>query len=128
MELGALICTSATPACWRCPVQAYCKALGERRAADEHIFDANRAPAQPRQRRVAERRESPYTGSNRFYRGRIVEALRQIPAGDGLALRNLGERVKEGFGDEDALWLRALVEGLARDGLVVLEGESARLP
>ncbi|HEX9370491.1 MAG TPA: A/G-specific adenine glycosylase, partial [Roseiflexaceae bacterium] len=84
---------------------------------------------QPRApRRVAERREAPFAGSRRFYRGRIVEALRQMPPGESLSLADLGQRVKENFSDADRAWLRGLVEGLARDGLLLLEDETARLP
>lgn len=129
MELGALICSAATPACWRCPVQAHCRAYAARRSLDEQLFDAAAAPQEPRrQRRIAERPEAPFAGSSRFYRGRIVEALRQLPPGETLALDALGPRVKQGFDDADRPWLRALVEGLARDGLVALEDEAARLP
>jgi A/G-specific adenine glycosylase len=128
IELGALICTAAAPACWRCPVQAYCRAYTARRAADEQVFSNGVAPEQWQQRRIAERREAPYVGSSRFFRGRIVDALRQLPAGQALPLRELGRQVKDGFGDDDMQWLRALVEGLARDGLVAFDGEKARLP
>jgi A/G-specific adenine glycosylase len=126
MELGALVCTAAAPACWRCPVRAHCRAYAAWRSADEQVFADG--PAEPVRRRVAERREAPYAGSNRFYRGRTVEALRELPAGAAMPLAELGRRVKEGFGDADAAWLHKLVEGLARDGLLVLEGETARLP
>jgi A/G-specific adenine glycosylase len=128
MELGALLCTAAAPACWRCPAQAYCRAYAARRSADEQIF-SDRPPPQPqRQRRVAERREAAYRGSNRFYRGRVVGALRQLAPGQALPLSRLGVQIKDGFSDDDLPWLRGLVEGLARDGLVALEGELARLP
>jgi hypothetical protein len=40
----------------------------------------------------------------------------------------LGAQVKDGFSGGDLPWLRELLEGLARDGLVTLEGEQARLP
>ena len=128
MELGALICTAAAPACWRCPVQAHCRAYAARRAADEQLFSNPSVPAQPRLRRVAEKRETAYAGSNRYYRGRVIEALRQIQPGETLALDALGQQIKEGFADADIPWLRTLVEGLARDGLLALEGERARLP
>jgi A/G-specific adenine glycosylase len=138
IELGALICTAAAPACWRCPVQGRCKALAARRAADEQIFDrqdalAPRPPGPPvdgrRQGgRVAERREAPYTGSSRFYRGRIVDALRHVPPNQQISLPELGAQVKADFTTSDVPWLRSLVEGLARDGLLVLEGDAARLP
>jgi A/G-specific adenine glycosylase len=129
MELGALICTAATPVCWRCPLRTYCRDYAVRRTNDEQIFErAVATSVQPRQRSLAERRESAYAGSNRFYRGRIVETLRQQPPGTPLALAELGCRIKEGFTDEERAWLLELLEGLARDGLVFLEGEAVQLP
>jgi A/G-specific adenine glycosylase len=127
MELGALICTASAPACWRCPVREHCRAYAAWRLADEQVFASGQATA-PLQRRLAERREARYAGSNRFYRGRAVEALRRLPAGEAMPLLDLGRQVKRDFGEGDLPWLRALVEGLARDGLVALEGDSARLP
>jgi A/G-specific adenine glycosylase len=129
MELGALICTAAAPACWRCPLQAHCRAYAARRAADEQLFSDVAMPVEPqRPRRVAERREAPYAGSNRFYRGRAIEALRRRPPGESLTLAELGRAIKSDFGEGDMPWLCALVEGLARDGLLVLEDEQVRLP
>jgi A/G-specific adenine glycosylase len=129
MELGALICTAAAPACWRCPLRPYCRDYAARRTNDEQIFEATTvANERPRTRRVAERHETVYAGSSRFYRGRIVEMLRQLPPGTPLALGKLGRRIKEEYGDNDDAWLRGLVEGLARDGLLLLEGEAVRLP
>jgi A/G-specific adenine glycosylase len=128
MELGALICTAAGPACWRCPLRAECRAYAERRAADEQLFGNRAAPPQPQPRRVAERRESPYAGSNRFYRGRAIEALRGLGPGQALPLAQLGRAIKSDFVENDMSWLRALVAGLARDGLLSLEDEQARLP
>jgi A/G-specific adenine glycosylase len=128
MELGALICTAAAPACWRCPVRAHCAAYAAWRSADEQAFGNGQMIEPQRRRKVAERRESPYAGSNRFYRGRVIEALRSLPAGATIALRDLGRQVKQGFGDDELPWLREIVAGLARDGLLALEDEAARLP
>lgn len=131
MELGATICTAAAPACWRCPVRAHCLAYAARQQADENIFAAAAAVADPAPvpRRVAERRESPYGGSNRFYRGRAVDALRSLPADASIALPALGPQVKADYAPADEPWLRALVEGLTRDGLAHLdESGQARLP
>jgi A/G-specific adenine glycosylase len=128
MELGALICTAAAPACWRCPVQPQCRAYAARRAADEQLFSSETTPASLRVRRVAERRETSYAGSNRFYRGRAIEALRQLGPGEALSLTALGRQLKDDFSDDDIPWLRAIVDGLARDGLLALVGEQARLP
>ncbi len=138
MELGALICTAATPNCWRCPLQAHCRDYADRRTSDERLFAEAAAVGGPgwpprswspgRSRAVAERREMPYAGSSRFYRGRIVEALRQLPPGRSLPLDELGPRIKAGFGAADRAWLVELVEGLARDGLLLRESDAARLP
>ena len=129
MELGALICTAATPACWRCPLRRHCRDYAARRTNDEQLFETATATSeQPRQRRLAERRESSYAGSSRFYRGRIVEILRQQPPGTPLALGELGHRIKDGFDDDERAWLLGLLEGLARDGLLLLEGEAVQLP
>lgn len=128
MELGALVCT-ATPACWRCPLQADCRAYTARRERDEQLFDGALVPALPRRQRIiAERKEAPYAGSNRFYRGRAVDALRALPAGASMALPELGPQVKPDYSAEDAAWLQTLVERLANDGLIEFDGERAKLP
>jgi A/G-specific adenine glycosylase len=128
MELGALICTATAPLCWRCPVQASCRDYAARRVADERAFGDTPELAPQRPRRIAERREAPFAGSSRFYRGRIVEALRQLPADEALPLHMLGVQIKQDFSEAELPWLRTLVEGLARDGLVLLVHETARLP
>ncbi len=125
MELGALICTAANPACWRCPLQSHCRDLAERRVQDADIFAAS-TPA-PRPRRIAEKKEAPFAGSSRFYRGRIIDALRAAP-GNRLALDVLARQIKPDFGPGDQTWLDTLVRGLVRDHLLVLEAESVRLP
>ncbi|MEI7771927.1 MAG: A/G-specific adenine glycosylase, partial [Chloroflexales bacterium] len=76
-------------------------------------------------RRVAERKEEPFLGSRRWYRGKIIDALRDHSA---LPLARLGPLVKADYHDQDAAWLRDLVAGLARDGLATLEGDEVRLP
>ncbi|WP_305082518.1 A/G-specific adenine glycosylase [Oscillochloris sp. ZM17-4] len=130
MELGALICTAAAPACRRCPISGACRAHAAQRAEDEASIlamgDARELGAPPRPaRRVAERREEPFKGSRRWHRGRIIDALRAHPA---LPLSRLGPLVKPDYSEADADWLRELVGGLARDGLAILEGDEARLP
>ncbi|HEU4323888.1 MAG TPA: A/G-specific adenine glycosylase [Roseiflexaceae bacterium] len=129
MELGALVCTASAPACWRCPLREHCRDYAARRQTDEQSLLLPPAMPAPRpQKRVAERREAPFVGSNRYYRGRIVDALRQLPPHSPLALVELGQRIKPDFGEADLPWLRGLVDALARDGLIAVEGEAARLP
>lgn len=126
MELGALICTPA-PACWRCPAQRWCRAYTARRAADEQAF-SQAPPAPAARRKLAERREAPYAGSSRFYRGRTIDLLRALPPGQLLPLPALGAALKDDFAAPDLPWLQALVDRLARDGLLAREGDAVRLP
>ncbi|MDZ4718209.1 MAG: A/G-specific adenine glycosylase [Roseiflexaceae bacterium] len=128
MELGALICTAATPACWRCPLCDMCLDYAARQQADTQALDLFLAgePARRPLKRVAEKRETPYAGSSRFYRGRVVDVLRRVP--DGLTFSSLGPLLKETYTDADDSWLRDLLAGLVRDGLVVLEQDWVRLP
>jgi A/G-specific adenine glycosylase len=128
MELGALICTATSPACWRCPLRDSCTDYAARSAQDSEAlsgFLTGQLAPQP-QRRIAEKRETPFVGSNRFYRGRAIEALRNTAT--GLSLAELGPYVKEDYTNEDMPWLQNLVAGLVRDGLAIFNGESVQLP
>lgn len=157
MELGALICIAAAPACRRCPISANCADYAARSAADTALvlamgstggdarFSAPAAPpaegtpfraphshphphARTRERKAGYKPEGPFKGSNRWYRGRVVDALRSLPHGVVMPLSELGPLVKPEYGADDAAWLRTVVAGLERDGLVVLDGDGARLP
>ena len=49
-------------------------------------------------------------GSRRYHRGRIVQVLRELPAGESMRVSDLGER-------------RELVHQLAADGLVRIDAD-----
>jgi len=74
----------------------------------------------------------PFTHTTRYFRGRIVDALRALPAGEWLTLAALGPQIKPGFTADDLPWLRMLAQGLARDGLARMEtttnGDTLALP
>jgi A/G-specific adenine glycosylase len=113
IEFGALHCTARSPLCVVCPLQRDCAAFP---AIQTEL--ARRSRSRP----AAE----PFVQTSRFYRGRIVEALRDLPANDtyGLPLPELGARVRPGFNETDLPWLRDLVAGLQRDGLAVIAEEA----
>jgi A/G-specific adenine glycosylase len=114
IEFGALQCTSRRPACIVCPLQQECLAF----PAVQNALSAKR----PRTRLAA---PEPFETTTRYYRGRIVDALRELPEqGIGIGLTELGAHVREGFAPEDLPWLRGLVEGLQRDGLAVFSEDS----
>ena len=135
MELGALICTAVAPTCRRCPISPDCRAYAARAAANGVSLQAmvegaitGRALGEiaPRPaKRVAERKEAPYLGSRRWYRGKIIDALREHTS---LPLSRLGPLVKPDYSESDTAWLRDVISGLARDGLAVLDGDEVRLP
>jgi A/G-specific adenine glycosylase len=135
MEVGALVCTAAAPACWRCPLRDECRAYAAWRQADEAAFALSAAgnasyvpPARPA-RRVAERPAQPFVGSNRYYRGRLLEHLRALPPGERIALARLGPLLRDSYDPaEHGEWLRVLVAGLVRDGLIAQWGDEVGLP
>lgn len=105
MELGALVCTSKSPACDECPLQLRC--------AWVRAGKPDNAPAgRPRQ--------AKFEGSDRQARGKVLGALR---AADG----PLAET------DVEALWPDAVqreraVASLVADGLVEATPEGLSLP
>ncbi|HEX8969069.1 MAG TPA: A/G-specific adenine glycosylase [Chloroflexota bacterium] len=99
MDLGASLCRSQRPLCLVCPLLAVC---------DGPRGSQSRArAAQPE-----------FKGSARFYRGRILDALRQIPPGETIALDELAERVDN---------RRELIFRLASEGLVHVDDAQARV-
>lgn len=106
IEFGALQCTARKPACLICPLREVC-------ASYPAILSA--LTEQPRKPRNA---QPAFAGSNRYYRGRIIDALRSAPP-RGLSVNVLGPAVKPNFAATDLPWLNGVIDGLARDGLVV---------
>lgn len=120
IEFGALHCTARKPACVVCPLQAVCVA---------YPTVQSDLAALPRGTRV-KKTEAPYDGSNRYYRGRVIAALRDLPpesspdAELGVDLRTLGPRVRDGFTEADLPWLYGVVKGLTKDGLALVAEET----
>ncbi len=99
MELGALVCTAASPRCPACPVVGACAWVRAGRPA----YDG---PA---------RRVQRFAGTDRQVRGRIMAVLR---ASDGSVARSAIEAAWD-----DALQRDRALDGLVGDGLVELVGE-----
>ena len=112
MDIGASVCTAAKPQCLLCPLREPCQAADALQDGARLALAEASIPYAPKQGR--------YEGSTRYYRGKTVELLRALPAGEELPLAALRERL----GDE-AL---AIVGGLQRDGLAVLKDGALRLP
>lgn len=103
MDFGATLCTARNPDCAVCPVAGVC-------ASRARMKSTTLRPRHP---------EPAMDGTpNRFYRGRIIEHLRTIKNSRGVRLDLLGRRIHPKFSRRHERWLRALVAGLQRDGLV----------
>lgn len=114
IEFGALQCTARKPACVICPLSRQCAAYP--------FIQSALATAKPRTTQ-AQRFET----SSRYYRGRIVEALRGLPDEEfsGIPLGHLGLHLRDDFSETHLPWLADLVQGLQRDGLASLAEEKA---
>ena len=90
LDLGATVCKARVPQCGACPFAARCawRASGD---VDPHVAS----------------RQSPFEGSFRQRRGRLVDALRAGPVNGAD---------------------RAVAETLVEDGLAVWDGDALRLP
>lgn len=120
MDLGATLCTSNGPRCLLCPLREHCAAAPELQGGADRETAKASVPYTPKQ--------STFVGSQRFYRGRIVEGLRAAK-NDGLRVDEMGTELKEDFGGaEDRAWLGAIIDALVRDGLAVENDGVLRLP
>jgi A/G-specific adenine glycosylase len=110
METGALVCTARSPRCDECPLREGCSARVE----------ATSSGWPKPQRKTPGYR---YEGSKVYYRGRLLAELRKTShaGGEGIALRDLGRRVRQDFDEGDPHWLLAAVESLCKDGLAKIE-------
>ncbi len=105
MDLGATVCRAERPLCLLCPLLAVCAAPG---------------PGLVRKRAGGKR----FEGSARFFRGRVLDALRALPNGNAASMAALAADV----GCPSAKLL-PLVERMVDDGLVTQDGDGRlRLP
>lgn len=115
IEFGALQCTARKPYCLTCPLQRHCRAFPEIQTVLAEL-------ARTGYRR---KKEASFHGSNRFYRGRVLRALQGEDPARALDLDQLGPLVRDDYSSEHRDWLRGVVDGLARDGLVEIAEEAA---
>jgi A/G-specific adenine glycosylase len=115
IEFGALQCTARRPACIICPLRNECRA-----------YPTVQSTLQAKHRGARREKTAPFETTTRYYRGRIVEVLRELPEGnpEGIALSQLGSMVRDEFDARHLPWLRGLVAGLERDGLAVIAESS----
>jgi A/G-specific DNA glycosylase len=130
MDMGATVCSSNNPRCDNCPLLQHCAAYTE--MSQYSLFPSGVVLRQLR--KVAEKKANyqtqPFTSTNRYFRGRIVDLLRTLPAQQCISLNELGPQIKADFtGDQsEQEWLKKLIHGLKKDGLIEITEEGVRLP
>jgi A/G-specific adenine glycosylase len=113
MDLGSEICLPRKPQCGECPIVEHCG------SASSFLTGAIGGD-------TSLKSSTPYLGSTRYYRGRVVETLRGIPNGSSLGLMELGQIIRDDFSSSDLSWLQSILVALCDDGLILVE-ESGKL-
>ncbi len=107
MDLGATTCTARQPRCTDCPVASACAWRGE--GPDPAATSAIRS-----------HRQSAFSSSDRYHRGRLVDALRTGPV--------LSEGLSGAARLKDPSRLERVVAGVVADGLAEWHEGALRLP
>lgn len=131
MDLGATVCSARRPKCGDCPVNDLCAARplfdGTNQPQIQYAELSDTLPSL----KVAERpqpKQQGWIGTTRYYRGRIVEALRNH-RNRAMPLDELGPLVRDDYSsDKYEAWLRELLTALERDGLVTVDSNGVGLP
>jgi len=112
MDLGATVCTKSAPKCHNCPVADFCSSRKRMRATRVRLS----------------RPEPSYRGvPNRIHRGKIVEELRQLNGRKTISREILVKRVLAGSGKGNEKWVKDILAGLEKDGLVKVHGSGERI-
>jgi A/G-specific adenine glycosylase len=108
MDLGATICKSQKPLCERCPVRSVCRSRHLRHYNLPAKFPGGKKPSEPSYHGIPQR----------LWRGKIVEALRNVNGKGSISMRQLGKAIKPTFSGDELPWLHLLIGKLERDGIV----------
>ena len=112
MDFGATICTARAPKCGICPLRNQCPSA--------HNF---------REVKIAVTTREPGRDGipNRIFRGRVVEALRNLDGRKSIRVKILARKVKTDYSRTDDRWFAGLLRNLERDGLVKLRTSASTL-
>jgi A/G-specific adenine glycosylase len=119
MDVGATICTARAPKCLLCPLRAACAAAPVDAAALAQL--ARRHTKRTPQAAL------PFERTTRFLRGRIVDRLRDVPAGAALGLDELVGALREIVPEDRLGEIPVVVEALVRDGIVARRADALAL-
>jgi len=110
MDVGATLCRPRAPRCASCPAGPWCRTASTSAAATEAASASTPAPvATPKVRSPA----APFTSTNRWLRGRILDRLRAAPDREWVTLDTP-------IGTHDHARVRAAARAMAADGVLEL--------
>jgi A/G-specific adenine glycosylase len=110
MDLGSSLCTAHAPRCLLCPLQPGCLSAGR--------------PARPTPRRAT----TPFGETTRYFRGRMLAALRDLGAGRTAPVSEVATGLRVQGVAEPAVGWDVIGAGLARDGLACIEATDPEIP
>lgn len=118
MDLGATVCTARKPSCEICPLVLNCSA-SIRFIFGNVVTKINTTSPQ--------KANPAFVGSNRYYRGKIIEELRSRI--NPIKFDELGPLIKQDYSPNiDKIWLENLINRLVKDGLIEKEKGMVSLP
>lgn len=69
-------------------------------------------------------KQSRFAGSRRQYRGRILKLLLEKKT---IALKDLGQAIKENYTDDEKEWLQKLLDEMAKEGFIAIKNKKVTL-
>lgn len=119
MDLGSSVCTARAPKCLLCPLMSVCVAAP---------IDASQLEAARRRlsAKVPPRQRVAFKDTARFMRGRIIDRLRELAAGEKVSLLDLQSELSS---DSETPYhkVESIVQALQKDGLLTREVDGVAL-
>jgi A/G-specific adenine glycosylase len=131
MDYGARVCT-VRPKCSECVVSRWCPSRRDQAAANGHRRSATLLRVADETAtytaRTQSKRQPKFEGSARWWRGRIIDALRALPPGSSMTMTALRAALSNAGKPPPADELKALVSALESHGLIAPRGKQISLP
>ena len=119
MDVGATICGARAPKCLICPLRDSCAAAP---------VDAAALAARARANAKKSPQESiPFERTTRYLRGRVIDALRDVPRGEELHVDDLVASLATIVPADRLSEIPGIADALARDGIVDVREAHLRL-
>jgi len=124
MDLGAGVCFARTPKCDMCPLQDVCVANQQAKEQKlQHYAALLNTTRKNRANDVKKKPKQKFSESNRYFRGKIVDKLREGP----IEMEMLWQYVSSQYNLSDRLRWGELIERLVIDKLIQIHGTQVSL-